>query len=77
MKRILSSVLLFLCFITLSSATDKAHKVEDIPMVHLQNKLRYVSNPDGVLSEATVMDKHSLWLFGKLKEAIASILLTN
>ena len=55
MKRILSSVLLFLCFITLSSATDKAHKVEDIPMVHLQNKLRYVSNPDGVLSEATVM----------------------
>ena len=32
----------------------KAYKPEDIPMVHLQNKHRYVCNPDGILSDTAV-----------------------
>lgn len=32
----------------------KEYRPEDIPMVHLQNKFHYVSNPDGILSQAAV-----------------------
>lgn len=32
----------------------KEYKVEEVPMVHLQNRTRYTINPDGILSEATV-----------------------
>ncbi len=40
-------------------AFAKEYKVEDIPMVHLQDRTRYVSNPDGILSSqaVSVMDK--------------------
>ena len=27
----------------------KEYAIKDIPMVHLQNRTRYVSNPDGIL----------------------------
>lgn len=32
----------------------KEYKVEDVPMVHLQDKTRYVSNPDDILSAQAV-----------------------
>ena len=32
----------------------KEYAIKDIPMVHLQNRTRYVSNPDGVLSAGAV-----------------------
>lgn len=35
----------------------KEYAIKDIPMVHLQNRTRYVSNPDGISSTAvTTMD---------------------
>lgn len=52
LRYLFSAVLLctFLCSLT----AEKAYKPEDIPLVHLQDKRRYVSNPDGVLSPRTV-----------------------
>ena len=32
----------------------KEYKVDEVPMVHLQNKMRYVSNPDGILTNDAV-----------------------
>ena len=52
MKRHLLLFLLFAC--TTLGAQTNVYKVEDIPMVHLQDARRYVSNPDGILSETTV-----------------------
>lgn len=43
-----------LLFSILLGAQDRAYKVEDIPMVHLQDARRYVVNPDGILNPATV-----------------------
>lgn len=45
---------LFLLTASFCHLQAEGYKVEDIPMVHLQNRTRYVSNPDGVLSEAVV-----------------------
>lgn len=53
MRRIISLALL-VCFFTTVWAQSHAYKVEEIPMVHLQNRTRYVSNPDGVLSAGAV-----------------------
>lgn len=39
------------CFFTVSA---KEYKVEDVPMVHLADRTRYVSNPDNILSAKTV-----------------------
>lgn len=52
MKKYLLLSLLFAC--TALWAQPQEYKVEDIPMVHLQDARRYVSNPDGILSETTV-----------------------
>lgn len=35
-------------------AWSKRYKVEEVPMVHLQDETRYVSNPDGILSAQSV-----------------------
>ena len=52
MKRLLTIGLLFL-FVGLF-AQNRAYKVDEIPLVHLQDETRYVSNPDHVLSERAV-----------------------
>lgn len=54
MKRYFSLGLFFLLTTLFCHLQAEGYKVEDIPMVHLQNRARYVSNPDGVLSEAAV-----------------------
>lgn len=41
-------------------ATGKPYKVNEIPMVHLQDRTRYVCNPDGVLSEMAVRQMDSI-----------------
>ena len=53
MKKLISLALLSftLNFIAVSA---KDYKVEEIPMVHLQDRTRYVSNPDQILSAQTV-----------------------
>ena len=50
--RLIGVVLLLLC--CLSVAEAKVYRVEDVPMVHLADHTRYVSNPDGILSASSV-----------------------
>ena len=47
------SIILFLllCLSFHVNAQEKAYTVETVPNVHLQNKMRYVSNPGGILSQ--------------------------
>lgn len=47
-------IILFLCFCNVFSAGAKEYKVEEIPLVHLADRTRYVSNPDGILSPSVV-----------------------
>ena len=51
-------LLLLLC--CLSAAEAKVYRVEDVPMVHLADRTRYVSNPDGILSSASMATIDSL-----------------
>ena len=53
MKRILSLCLLLGCLLTVSLQAKEC-QVKDIPLVHLQDARRYVSNPDGILSPEAV-----------------------
>jgi uncharacterized protein len=57
-KRLLVIMLLLLCIHSVAEA--KVYKVEDVPMVHLADRTRYVSNPDGVLSASSVATIDSL-----------------
>lgn len=54
MKRLLSHILLAAMLATALPLVAKEYKVEEVPMVHLQDKTRYVSNPDGILSAEAV-----------------------
>ena len=49
-------VLLFAFICLVSTLQAKVYTVKDVPMVHLQDRTRYVSNPDGILSQATVTE---------------------
>ena len=52
MKKLLTIGLLFL--VVGLFAQNRAYKVDEIPLVHLQDRTRYVSNPDHVLSDRAV-----------------------
>lgn len=45
---------LLLAISVFSAAEAKVYKVSEVPMVHLQDRTRYVSNPDGILSGQAV-----------------------
>ncbi|MBP1612676.1 MAG: hypothetical protein H6Q13_124 [Bacteroidetes bacterium] len=47
-----TTLILFLCLFFSVQAQEKIYTVDNIPKVHLQNKMRYVCNPEGILSEA-------------------------
>lgn len=51
-KGILTILVLLLCAV--SAAEAKVYRVEDVPMVHLQDRMRYTCNPDGILSASSV-----------------------
>ena len=55
MKKIKTLILLIITLLC-ASIEAKEYKVDEIPIVHLQNKTRYVSNPDNILSESSVME---------------------
>ena len=59
-KSILGVLLLLLCFVSVAEA--KVYKVEDVPMAHLADRTRYVSNPDGILSASSVATIDSMLL---------------
>lgn len=50
MKKLFIILSLFVCLF----AQAKEYTVKEIPMVHLQDRTRYVSNPDGILSPSSV-----------------------
>ena len=55
MKRLsVIGLLCGMCMLSALAVSAKEYKVEDVPMVHLQNKTRYVSNPDHILSDRAV-----------------------
>ena len=56
MRKVISLALLLCSIFTTLWAQSHAYKVEEIPMVHLQNRTRYVSNPDGILSAGAVLE---------------------
>ena len=53
MKKGIQSILVFL-LCAVFAAEAKVYKVEDVPMVHLQDRMRYTCNPDGILSASSV-----------------------
>ena len=59
MRSLYVNILLFILCIVLP-VNAKVYKVEDVPMVHLADRTRYVSNPDGILSQGTVASIDSL-----------------
>ena len=50
-KAVITLLLISFCYIAPAAAKD--YKVEEIPLVHLSDRTRYVSNPDGILSRST------------------------
>lgn len=51
MKSISTLILAIFLLIPLQ-AQDKVYTVDNLPKVHLQNKMQYVCNPAGILSQA-------------------------
>ena len=47
-------ILSFFCLLGNFTLQAKEYTIQEIPMVHLQDRTRYVSNPDGILSESAV-----------------------
>ena len=54
--------ILFLLFLIVGypSLLAKEYTIQEIPMVHLQDRTRYVCNPDGILSESAVVTMDSI-----------------
>lgn len=48
------TIIFLLCTLGPISSLAKEYKVEEVPMVHLADRTRYVSNPDNILSASTV-----------------------
>lgn len=53
-------LLSFICLLGTLSLQAKEYTVKEIPMVHLQDRTRYVSNPDGILSASAVSTMDSI-----------------
>ena len=47
------AIFIICCTIGVLQAWAHPYKVNEIPMVHLQDRTRYVSNPDQILSSQT------------------------
>ena len=52
--------LLLVSLLPLSQSWAKAYKVSEVPMVHLADRTRYVSNPDNILFPSSVATMDSL-----------------
>lgn len=50
------TLLFILCLLGCLSIQAKEYTIKEIPMVHLQDRTRYVSNPDGILSASAVAE---------------------
>ena len=70
MRSIISYLMLFLLCGTMSA---KVYKVQDIPLVHLYDRTRYVSNPDNILSVASVATIDSILFALEQKTGIQTL----
>ena len=59
MKQILTYLLFVWIFLPLK-AQEKIYTVENIPKVHLQNKMQYFCNPAGILSQQACDEMDSM-----------------
>lgn len=71
--RIFSLLCVLLSACALIEANAKVYKVEDVPMVHLQDRTRYVSNPDGILSPSSVAQMDSMLFALEEKTGIQTV----
>lgn len=53
-------ILLLIALLGNLSLMAKKYTIQEIPMVHLQDRTRYVSNPDGILSASAVATMDSI-----------------
>ena len=60
MKSILTLILATFLLIPLQ-AQEKVYTVDNLPKVHLQNKMQYVCNPAGILSQAACDTIDTMW----------------
>ena len=72
MKRSLY-ILLLAALLPLSMVQAKEYKVSDVPMVHLMDRTRYVSNPDNILSQEAVAVMDSMLYALEEKTGIQAI----
>jgi uncharacterized protein len=54
MSKIKPLFMLLLCLVMATVAFGKTYDIKDVPNVHVADRTRYVSNPDGILSDAAV-----------------------
>lgn len=59
MKSIITLIFATILLIPLQ-AQEKVYTVDNLPKVHLQNKMQYVCNPDGILSQKTCNEIDSM-----------------
>lgn len=72
MKPILT--FLFLMFLSISlQAQEKIYTVDNLPKVHLQNKMQYVCNPEGILSQQSCQTIDSLLYALEQKTGIETV----
>ena len=69
MKKLIIILSLFVCLF----AQAKEYTVKEIPMVHLQDRTRYVSNPDGILSPSAVATMDSILFALEQKTGIQTL----
>lgn len=53
-------IITFICLLGGISLQAKEYTIKEIPMVHLQDRTRYVSNPDNILSSSAVATMDSI-----------------
>lgn len=71
--RFFSLLCLLLSACAFFEANARIYKVDDVPMVHLQDRTRYVSNPDGILSSSSVAQMDSMLFALEEKTGIQTI----
>ena len=66
-------ILFILSILGCLSIQAKEYTIKEIPMVHLQDRTRYVSNPDNILSASAVATMDSILFALEQKTGIQTL----